>query len=164
MIGNARIEHIISASRPKADIRWALSRASLPLTQAARFVGQGSTRCAGHRLISQLIRRRHVCLANRFASGGPLVLKNPMPEKQKFASRINGEPVLSLPAETNRLTIFENQNYGSRVPIRNEGRTRRHERWVGMRWTCWRRRTSDGNTDGEVVWSWRPLAGAKPVR
>src|SRR5579864_3470298 len=114
MIGNARIEHIISASRPKADIRWALSRASLPLTQAARFVGQGSTRCAGHRLISQLIRRRHVCLANRFASGGPLVLKNPMPEKQKFASRINGEPVLSLPAETNRLTIFENQNYGSR--------------------------------------------------
>jgi len=31
----------------------------------------------------------------------------------------------------------------------------------GMRWTCWRRLTSDIDADGEVVWSWRPLAGVK---
>ena len=26
------------------------------------------------------------------------------------------------------------------------------------------RQTSDADADGEVVWSWRPWAGAKPVR
>jgi hypothetical protein len=30
-----------------------------------------------------------------------------------------------------------------------------------MRWTRWCRRTSDIKADGEVVWSWRPLAGVK---
>ena len=33
----------------------------------------------------------------------------------------------------------------------------------GMRWTCWCRRTSDADADGEGVWFWRPLAGAKPA-
>jgi len=33
----------------------------------------------------------------------------------------------------------------------------------GMRWTRWCRQTSDIDADGEVVWSWRPLAGAKPA-
>jgi hypothetical protein len=31
----------------------------------------------------------------------------------------------------------------------------------GMRWTRQRRKTSGGFADGEVVWSWRPDAGAK---
>jgi hypothetical protein len=31
----------------------------------------------------------------------------------------------------------------------------------GMRWTRWPRQTSDVDADGEVVWSWRPLAGVK---
>jgi hypothetical protein len=31
----------------------------------------------------------------------------------------------------------------------------------GMRWTRWCRQTSDVDADGEVVWSWRPLAGVK---
>src|SRR5215471_19363686 len=33
----------------------------------------------------------------------------------------------------------------------------------GMRWTRWCRQTSDNKADGEGVWSWRPLAGAKPA-
>ena len=31
----------------------------------------------------------------------------------------------------------------------------------GMRWTRRCRQTNDIGADGEVVWSWRPLAGAK---
>src|SRR5579864_8943121 len=34
----------------------------------------------------------------------------------------------------------------------------------GMRWTWWRRATSDASTDGEGVWSWHPWAGAKRAR
>jgi hypothetical protein len=30
-----------------------------------------------------------------------------------------------------------------------------------MRWTRQCRKTSDADADGEVVWSWRPDAGAK---
>src|SRR3569832_785588 len=30
----------------------------------------------------------------------------------------------------------------------------------GLRWTCERRQTTGVRTDGEVVWSWRPGAGA----
>src|ERR1700726_4560948 len=30
-----------------------------------------------------------------------------------------------------------------------------------MRWTLWCRETSGANADGEVVWSWRPDAGAE---
>ena len=42
-----------------------------------------------------------------------------------------------------------------------EGRTRRHERGGGMRWTRARRQTTGARADGEVVWSWRSDAGAK---
>src|SRR6266436_6202762 len=34
----------------------------------------------------------------------------------------------------------------------------------GMRWTRQRRKTSGAFADGEVVWSWRPDAGAKVVK
>jgi len=45
-----------------------------------------------------------------------------------------------------------------------EGRTRRHERGGGMRWTRARRQTTGARADGEVVWSWRSNAGAKVVK
>src|ERR1700744_4411065 len=32
-----------------------------------------------------------------------------------------------------------------------------------MRWTRCRRRRTPDSADGEVVWSWRPAAGGKPV-
>src|ERR1700761_7972860 len=44
-----------------------------------------------------------------------------------------------------------------------EGRCARHERCGGMRWQLTVRRTSARVADGEVVWSWRPDAGVKPV-
>ena len=47
-------------------------------------------------------------------------------------------------------------------PASNKGAYRdRHERWCGMRWTRWQRKTSATDADGEVVWSWRPDAGVK---
>ena len=30
-----------------------------------------------------------------------------------------------------------------------------------MRWTRQHRKTNDAGADGEIVWSWRPKAGAK---
>ena len=42
-----------------------------------------------------------------------------------------------------------------------EGRTRRHERGGGMRWTRTRQWTTGVRADGQAVWSWRPDAGAK---
>src|SRR5882762_7102274 len=45
-----------------------------------------------------------------------------------------------------------------------EGRTRRHERGGGMRWTRVRRQTTGARADGEIVWSWRSDAGAKVVK
>jgi hypothetical protein len=42
-----------------------------------------------------------------------------------------------------------------------EGRTRRHERGSGMRWTWVRQQTTGARADGQAVWSWRPDAGAK---
>src|SRR5882762_5443713 len=45
-----------------------------------------------------------------------------------------------------------------------EGRTRRHERGGGMRWTRVRRQTTGARADGEVVWSWRSDAGAKVAK
>jgi hypothetical protein len=49
------------------------------------------------------------------------------------------------------------------IPPRAEGRTRRHERGGGLRWTWKLRWTSAAGTDGEVVWSWPPGAEAKFV-
>src|SRR5882757_8554832 len=45
-----------------------------------------------------------------------------------------------------------------------EGRTRRHERGGGMRWTRARRQTTGARADGEIVWSRRSDAGAKVVK
>jgi hypothetical protein len=48
------------------------------------------------------------------------------------------------------------------IPIRQEGRTRRHEREAEMRWTVAASvRRMMLRPDGEGVWSWHPWAGAK---
>ena len=49
------------------------------------------------------------------------------------------------------------------VPPRQEGRTRRHERGAGCDGRGSVDTTGDVAADGEVVWSWRPDAGAKSV-
>jgi len=46
-------------------------------------------------------------------------------------------------------------------PASSKGRTRRHERGGGLRWTCRRRQTTAAGADGEIVWSWHPGADAK---
>jgi hypothetical protein len=50
------------------------------------------------------------------------------------------------------------------VPPRQEGRTRRHERGVGCGGRGGVARRAALDADGEVVWSWRPDAGAKLSR
>jgi hypothetical protein len=54
--------------------------------------------------------------------------------------------------------ISANRQY---VPPRQEGRTRRHERGAGCDGRDLCRATSGTNADDEIVWSWRPWAGAK---
>ena len=54
--------------------------------------------------------------------------------------------------------------YSSRRPASARGAYASSRTWGGMRWTLWRRKTSGANADGEVVWSWRPDAGAKFLR
>src|ERR1700719_1930922 len=49
-------------------------------------------------------------------------------------------------------------------PSRQEGRTRRHERGVGCGGRGCDARRAALEADGEVVWSWRPDAGAKFLR
>jgi len=76
---------------------------------------------------------------------------------------------LDLPYEfrfsENRLTPTPNHRHESRRPapfeegrfaiVTNVGR--------GMRWTQVATRGERRNADGEIVWLWRPLAGAKPA-
>ena len=52
----------------------------------------------------------------------------------------------------------------SRCPASARGAYASSRTWGGMRWTRMRRKTSGANADGEVVWSWRPDAGAKFLR
>ena len=59
--------------------------------------------------------------------------------------------------------LSETDVFSSASRFLAEGRTRRHERGA----ECGGRRCADGRTasfaDGEVVWSWRAHAGAKPA-
>ena len=75
-----------------------------------------------------------------------------------------GKSAKSCPAAAKkilRLTRRANQRYHSARLTRYEGRCARHERAVGCggRGSCSRR--TQPIADGEVVWSWRPDAGAK---
>jgi len=72
---------------------------------------------------------------------------------------------LSSPfAKNNLLPFCRNSCFLPGVSPRQEGRTRRHEREAGCDGrglTSVRRMMLAA--DGEGVWSWRPLAGAKPA-
>ena len=52
----------------------------------------------------------------------------------------------------------------SRCPASARGAYASSRTWSGMRWTRQWRKTSGTEADGEVVWSWRPDAGAKVRR
>src|SRR5262244_4518413 len=62
------------------------------------------------------------------------------------------------------LSFFPKLCHYPRHPDSKRGAFRgRHDTRGGMRWTPMYRATSDADADGEVVWSWRPDAGAKRV-
>src|SRR5882672_6326980 len=85
--------------------------------------------------------------------------------KQQFRVRIQRDLGRPVPCEKIiRFVLAPNQRFPLRIPARQEGRTRRHGRWAGMRWTRERRKTSAVRADGEVVWSWRSDAGVKVVK
>jgi hypothetical protein len=57
--------------------------------------------------------------------------------------------------------IFENRDLFTPFRAGKRGVSRSSRTWRGMRWTRMCRKTSGIDADGEVVWSWRALAGAK---
>jgi hypothetical protein len=60
-----------------------------------------------------------------------------------------------------RFAFHPNQTYNFRIPHSQEGRFRdRHGRWERDAMDAISQQTSDDIADGEVVWSWRPKAGA----
>jgi hypothetical protein len=70
----------------------------------------------------------------------------------------------ALSAKIFRLTRRANQRYQLARLTRQEGRCARHERAVGCGGRDGSRRRTRLVADGEVVWSWRPGAGAKCAR
>jgi hypothetical protein len=74
-------------------------------------------------------------------------------------------PVVPLCRRPALLLETPNQNDHLRVPPPQEGRIAIvTDVGSGMRWTLWRRKTNAAEADGEIVWSWRPDAGAKFLR
>ena len=71
-------------------------------------------------------------------------------------------PVVPICRRASPLRKIRINATSSAIPPRQEGRTRRHEREAGMRWT-WivSLDVAIRDADGKVVWSWRPWAGAK---
>ena len=60
------------------------------------------------------------------------------------------------------LPFFRKLCLSSRILIRSEGRPRiATDVGSGTRWTCWCRKASGANADGEIVWSRSPDAGIK---
>jgi len=79
-----------------------------------------------------------------------------------FLNQINAIPPVQSPsAKIFRFSLAPNQIHNYRIPSHRGAFRDRHGRWCGMRWTRERRETSAATADGEVVWSWRPDAGAK---
>jgi hypothetical protein len=71
-------------------------------------------------------------------------------------------PVVPICRKPKRLPVTPNQWHFAPSRAPQEGRfaiVTDVER--GMRWTRSCRQTNDIGADGEVVWSWRPLAGVK---
>src|SRR6516225_5050194 len=88
--------------------------------------------------------------------------KNRMREKSKFIKQFSAESAVQ--SCTQKYSAFGKSEI---VPLTAASRLgKRGVRVVtdverGMRWTRRCRQTNDIGADGEVVWSWHPLAGAK---
>ena len=86
----------------------------------------------------------------------------PLLANTNFPNQINVIcPVQSLAQKHSASSV--GQINGLNPPVSPEGGAARdrHERCGGIRWTRRCRLTSGAAADGEVVWSWRPDAGAK---
>jgi hypothetical protein len=91
----------------------------------------------------------------------PLGAKNRLRPNSNFVNRFKLIWVVGSP-RTNIFTFGKSEiMFSSRGPASARGAYASSRTWGGMRWTRWCRETSDANADGEVVWSWRPDAGAK---
>jgi len=92
--------------------------------------------------------------------------QNPLRAKANFASFFNLIWVVQSCIEKySACAVGQIRSTYSAVPRSQEGRfaiVTNVE--CGMRWTQWHRETNDVVADGEVVWFWRPDAGAKLVR
>ena len=71
-------------------------------------------------------------------------------------------PSCQCAASRRALPFYPNQSDHSRIPYPIRGALRdRHGRWERDAMDAISQRTNDDVADGEVVWSWRPDAGAK---
>jgi hypothetical protein len=85
-------------------------------------------------------------------------------EKSKFASGINAESGVQSFAQKYCFSLFWKIVIVSPRPGPQEGRFAIVTSvGRGMRWTLAARAASAAEVDGEIVWSWRPWAGAKRV-
>jgi hypothetical protein len=78
-----------------------------------------------------------------------------------------GKSPKACPAPSAKIFLFfRNKNHAiyRAVLSRSEGRSRSSRTRGGMRWTPRVLLTRAHEADGEVVWSWRPDAGVKPVK
>src|SRR6267378_5749007 len=85
------------------------------------------------------------------------------PEK-KFSFGINAIPPVQSCRKKEIASRFPQiKSITVAIPSHRGAFRDRHGRWCGMRWTRQRRKTGAAHADGEVVWFWRPDAGAKSV-
>jgi len=91
--------------------------------------------------------------------------RNRLREESKFTRQFSAESAVQSGAQ--KYSVFGKSEI---VPLLAASRLgKRGVRVVtdverGMRWTRRCRQTNDIGADGEVVWSWRPLAGVKLAR
>jgi hypothetical protein len=88
-----------------------------------------------------------------------------MREKSNFALWFKLIWVVQSAREIFPFRFFRNWCILAASRLDQRGARDRHERWSGMRWTrhgqALLRKTTGDAADGEIVWSWRPDAGAK---
>jgi hypothetical protein len=97
---------------------------------------------------------------HRFGHRGFFVAKS-CARKNEFRELIQSG--LGCQSATRKYFSFRKSEivYSCRCPASARGAYASSRTWGGMRWTLWRRKTSGAIADGEIVWSWRPDAGAK---
>jgi hypothetical protein len=108
---------------------------------------------------SNIARQQHACNASLFISA----------KCRKTAARRANHIALAktcpaLRVKINRFAIAPNHTYDLRVPSHTRGVSRSSRTLVRDAMDAMRHETSDAVADGEIVWSWRPDAGAKSLR